>query len=259
MQNENTIDLVPILKAILKKWWVLLIAVVVGGVIAFGISKVLIHPTYQTKVTFIVSNAAANADSNTGFLEGQSVSNDDMNASQSLVYTYSELLTSRTVLSQAVSSTGYSISYDELKNMITTEPVDKTQMIDVAVTADSPEKAYNIASAVANAAPSVSGKVSGSSIEYYEGPVMPEKPYSPNLVKNAVIGALIGLLIALVWIAVLQLLDKRIKNADELEARYKLPVIGTIPNPDKLGKSNNYYYAYENTEAANEAAGEEEE
>ncbi len=49
--DDGEIDLLALMYALLKKWWLLLIGVVVGGVVAFVVTWQLITPTYQSSAT----------------------------------------------------------------------------------------------------------------------------------------------------------------------------------------------------------------
>ena len=69
-----------------------------------------------------------------------------------------------------------------------------------------------------------------------EAPV-PTTPSSPHPSKSMVIGGLLGLLIGLGLAFVLERLDRRIKGPEDLEAIYRLPLLGAVPASATLARS----------------------
>ena len=58
---------------------------------------------------------------------------------------------------------------------------------------------------------------------------LPEGPSSPNVMKNIVIGGLIGFVIAAAVIIVLFLLDDTIMSVDDVQKYLELSVLASIP------------------------------
>jgi receptor protein-tyrosine kinase len=63
---------------------------------------------------------------------------------------------------------------------------------------------------------------------------IPTAPSSPNLKRDAAIGAAVGLLIGLVLAFLLDLFDRRIKSPEALERLYGLPAMTSVPLRRKL-------------------------
>jgi polysaccharide biosynthesis transport protein len=57
----------------------------------------------------------------------------------------------------------------------------------------------------------------------------PSSPSSPRTKRNAIVGALLGLLLSLGAVFLLERHDRRIRGLEELEAIYRLPLLGTVP------------------------------
>ena len=58
-------------------------------------------------------------------------------------------------------------------------------------------------------------------------------PISPNLLKNAGSGLLAGLLLGLAFVFIREKMDDSIKHADEIEAKFGLPLLGVVPQVKK--------------------------
>jgi succinoglycan biosynthesis transport protein ExoP len=64
---------------------------------------------------------------------------------------------------------------------------------------------------------------------------IPTSPSSPQPVRNALLGLFLGLVLAIGGALVRDRLDRRIKDIDELEQIYALPILGDVPESQTLG------------------------
>jgi capsular exopolysaccharide synthesis family protein len=64
---------------------------------------------------------------------------------------------------------------------------------------------------------------------------VPSNPSSPDTKRNTILGAVVGVLIGLGLAFLLDGLDHRIREPEELRATYDLPVLGAIPKSSMLG------------------------
>jgi capsular exopolysaccharide synthesis family protein len=58
---------------------------------------------------------------------------------------------------------------------------------------------------------------------------VPTAPSSPKVARNTVLGGILGLLLGLALAFLLERLDRRVKDPDDLERIFKLPLLGMIP------------------------------
>jgi succinoglycan biosynthesis transport protein ExoP len=65
----------------------------------------------------------------------------------------------------------------------------------------------------------------------------PSGPSSPKTKTNTLLGALLGLVLGLALAFLLERLDRRIREPEDLEAIYGLPMLGTIPKSAALSRS----------------------
>lgn len=68
-------------------------------------------------------------------------------------------------------------------------------------------------------------------IQRLDEPTVPEKPDSPHPLFNAVLGGIIGLVLAILIGLVLEVADPRIRTLREIRLGLNLPVIGVLPGP----------------------------
>ncbi|MBI3154201.1 MAG: chain length determinant protein EpsF [Burkholderiales bacterium] len=70
-----------------------------------------------------------------------------------------------------------------------------------------------------------------SSVHTLTQAVPPVEPSSPNLLLNTALAIFLGSLLAVGTALLLELLDRRVRNADDVVAALDLPVIGFMPKP----------------------------
>lgn len=232
------IDIIAILQAMLNKLWLIVIFSIVFGSVFFVSTKIFVKPTYRSSFTAYINNKAQT--------KSDSLSNSDIMASQELVQTYSKILTSNSVLTMSAEAIDMDVSYSDLSKMVSTYIEDKTEIITVYVESTSPTQAFELAESISAISPKyVSEIVEGSSMKIIDKPEIPNSKYKPSYFQSTLFGALLGMLISMVFIAVKYFTDDRIKNEKLLEPKYSIPVVGVIPDINSLHKSDSNYYNYE--------------
>lgn len=237
-ETSQEIDLEKLFKAVWKNIWLLIVGMLAGGVIALLVTLFLIHPAYRSGFTAYVNNHSQ-SDSTSSLNSG------DTSASESLALTYAHIMESRSLIEDAARGAGLNGKYsdDRLAGCVHSDVENSTQLLNVYVTMGDPDDAYKMAKAMADAAPEyIANIVEGSSMKIVSDPRYPNYPYSPSRKKNTAIGIILGALLILVYIVIRELTDTRVKNQDELEDMFGIPVLGTIPNFRSAAPGRDYGY-----------------
>ena len=208
-----------------KKTQILLI-IAIFVVIGFMYSYIFLTPKYQASTSILLakSNTSQNND-------GTTITANDLTLNQKLVSTYSELLKTETVLNQVISNLGISKSVEELKENISVSAKDDTEIIEINVVDVDAKEAKKIANETAQVFISKIAK------EYYNmdnvyvvDEAKEEKvPYNVNHIKDLAIFAVIGFVIASMYVFILNMLDTTVKSKEDIEKRLGLTVLTTIP------------------------------
>ena len=142
----------------------------------------------------------------------------------------------------------FDITASQIAKCVSTEILSGTQIIKVNVITTDPVKSYQIAQAIAAEAPAeMANIVKGSSMSTVDEPSKPTSPFGPNYFAASMVGALVGLALALAYVLIRYFRDDTIKGEGDLEGRYNLPVVGVIPNMNEnkgFDYYQNYYYSY---------------
>lgn len=246
-QGFVEVDIQKLLLAYLKKWWLILVLAAIGVSAMYLYTTYYVTPMYRASTTIYVNN-------NRSEEKSDYVSSGDLATSERLVSTYTNMITSDTVLSKVIDTTGYHYSTDQLRGMTTSSQVGGTEIFKVYVTHADPEIAANIANAIAYTAPEVIADfVEGSSTKIIDYAKVPSSPSSPNVKRNLTIGGACGAILAFAILTLQFLLDVRIKEDEDLRALCDLPILGQIPDFDEFkGKGahehkKNGYDGYDNS------------
>lgn len=179
----------------------------------------MLAPSYQADASiFITSNESI-------------VSISDLQISSELTADYAAIIKSRNVLKQVIKDLDLDLNYKQLANLVSvTNPTD-SHIIQISVTCGDMELSRDIANALLNTGIERIYQVIGNSeptvIDYSEAEAVME--VTPGFFKYAVMGALLGLIIACGLILVQFLTDTTIKTEDELSKQTGMPVLAVIP------------------------------
>ena len=131
---------------LLRRLWLLILVALVVGASCAVITKAVEEPTYTLSMTFIVNNKSEKDLSSSG---ENSVSYNDMSASAYMANTFVHLMTGRTMCNAiAAECKSYPKTADQVAKMIAVSRKTDSSIIDMTVTASSPEEAYELAQAV---------------------------------------------------------------------------------------------------------------
>ncbi len=233
-----TIDVLHILKALWRRAWVIAICGLLAAAVGFSIANFVIAPTYSSKVKLYVNNSSFSL-GNTSF----SISASELNAAQSLVKTYGEILNSRSTLERVVSKAGVSYSWKQLAGMIEYAPSNDTEIMSVTVTCEDPYEASKIANTIAEVLPvRISEIIDGASMEVVDSAIPDLAKVAPNITKYTALGLILGAFLSAAIIVVFALLDDTIHDEEYILRTYDYPILGKVPDlTNTSGKSYAYY------------------
>lgn len=220
---KEELKLIDIVYMLMRRWWIILISMVVAGSITFLFTEVFIAPEYESEGALYVNASKEQI--------GQSISATTITASQKLVNTYAEILKRRTFLEGVANDMNNEYTFKDLQSMISIMPANETEVMEIIVTSEDPYDSYKIAHNVLMRAPDELMKVvEAGSVKLLDDAKINDVAVSPNLRQNTLVGALIGVILGILIILLLEFIDTRIKDAESLASRYREPVLGEIPS-----------------------------
>ncbi|MGN1167487.1 MAG: YveK family protein [Lachnospiraceae bacterium] len=228
--DEITIDLTELIAELWSKFHIILLSGILLALVAFVGTKFLITPMY-TSVTKVY--VLSKQDSSSG------VTYSDLQVGTQLTKDYVELVKSRPVLEQVVAVLNLDMETDELANMITAETQTDTRIITIKIENEDPKRAKEIADAVREAVSiQIKDVMDADSVNTVEDGSLPKAPSSPNVMKNIILGGMLGVLLAAGIIIVRFMMNDTIKTPEDVERYLGLSVLTSVPIQGGSKKSN---------------------
>ena len=251
-QGKNdvvVIDVKRVFGAVWHRIWMILLVAVLCALVVFLGSFYLIAPKYESAAMFYVNNS--------NFSLGDaslSISTGDITAAKSLVESYIVILDTRTTLNEVIDYAGVDRTHVQVRDMISAEAVNATEVFEVVVTSEDPYEAEKIASAIAYILPKrISNIIEGTSAKVVDTAVVAARPSSPNYTANTVLGFVLGVLGCVMVVALREMADITIRTEEDITRTVSHPVLTAIPNMAQSSKSA-YYYSYSQKREQKKAA-----
>lgn len=197
-------------------------------VIGVMYSYYYITPVYTAKTDLVLVQSSSTA-SQTGDL---GITSTDLTINSKLVATYSELIKRNAVFGQVAANLDISNEEAEtIKQNISVNSAKDTEIIEIKVTNEDPNKAADVANEIATVFSEKIVEIYNiSNIYLLDRAEAPTKPSNINHMKDIVIFAFIGLVISAVYILVSNMLDTTIKTEEDIEKVTGLIVLTAIPD-----------------------------
>ena len=224
--NEETeIDLVELFWVLWRKLPLMIAVGLFAALLAFGGSKFLMAPTYQSVTKIYILNKQDNSSAN--------VTYNDLQVGTQLVKDYSELIKSRFVLEAVIEQLDLPISYEQLSGKVAVSTPTDTRVISITVTDSSPVMAMKIANAVREAASiHIRNVMDIEAVNVVETANMPTYKASPSVGNNTMMGGMLGILIVAAIVILSHLLNDTIQTEEDVEKYLGISTLAMIPLND---------------------------
>lgn len=217
--DNDEIDLLEFVRAFWHRLWLILLAALAGGIIAWSYSRYVLTPQYRsTAMLYVLSK------------DTTLTSLADIQLGSQLTLDYQVLVTSRPVLEEVIEELQLEMTYRQLRASISVENPADTRFLNLTVTNPDPFLAKQIVDKVATTSSDYIGDimemVPPKLIEDGEVPLFKS---SPNNTKNAVLGMLVGAMLVCGIIAVEILLNDTVCTEEDVAKYLDLTVLASVP------------------------------
>ncbi len=220
--QEVEIDLIALLKLVLRKWWQ--IAIAVG--ICVGVTAVYAYGMKDNEFTSTSSLIVQVSNENSSEYQ-------DLVTGQKLVDTYVVVVESDKVLNQVIENLDLRYSKSNLQNMITVSNTSNTLIINISVEGYNATETAAIANEIAVVLQELTTDFESlENIELLDGAVASENPSGPNRPLYIVIGVLLGGVLGLGFVLAIEFLDRDVKTSKDVENKLGLRLLGMVPEYD---------------------------
>ena len=202
---------------------IILIFMVIGIIYTVG----FVTPMYSSSTTLVLAGTASSTEEQSQ----NTITTADLSINSQLVSTYSELVKSNNILGQVISNLGINIDAEELRQNVEVTSVEDTELIEITVSDQNPEYAARIANEIASVFEERIAKeiYNINNVHIVDEAVVETEPSNVNHAKDIVIFAFIGVVVAVMYVLIANMLDTTVKTQEDIEKSIKIPVLASIP------------------------------
>ena len=223
---SDGIDLMEMGMVLLHHWWMLVIGLLVGGILAGCFTVFAITPMYKASSTIYIFNKTTSI-----------TSLSDIQLGSQLTVDFQIIAKSREVMEAVIDDCELKMSVSALSSSVTvTNPTD-SHMLTITATSDNPELAARIANSLADILrQQVADVMNADKPSTVERAVVPTRPSTPLLMRNIEEGALAGFALVLLFLVIRFLLDDTISTEEDVRKYLGLNTLASIPYDKALKK-----------------------
>ncbi len=217
MQNITLNSIIELF--ILRLKW-LLLGLVCGALLACAYTVFLVEDEYTASVSMYVQNVE----------DTSGVANSsNLYASRMLTNSYAVILQDVQTLKMAAENLTVPATAGDIARALSISTSEDSAIITVHATTSDAVLSQSICQAICDVAPEMLHDTVGAGTVTALGDVPPATKTGPNIVRNGLLGAVVGLLLVAAVVFVLYLTDTTIKHKEDLRYITELPVLGEIP------------------------------
>ena len=204
INDEMEIDLLELLKDLIKNIKFIITITLVCGVVLFGVSQFILPKSYISSADITIVPAGTSLD-------------------------YTSYLTGSKVLDQVSNAVGVESS-GLVKSIEVTRESNNTYNYNITATTNDPKLSYRVVKNVVKEFKNfMMSEINLSSVTTMNEPQINTTPVSPNVKKNTLIGTFIGFVVSVGIVVLCFLFSKHLRNAEEAEMFLGVDVLAEIP------------------------------
>lgn len=243
-QTEMEVDLVDLFYVLWGHFWQILACLVLGALMALGITKFLITPMYEATSSIYIVSASNNS----------VVNLTDLQIGAQLTADYQELMLSRPLLEDVIdnlelksANSDEAMSVKELREMIQVTNASDTRILRLTVTSPDPQESADIANELVNQAciylPQI---METEEPNLVEEAIAPTEKSSPSYIINTLIGGFVAVCVCCAVLILRYLLNDTFMTPDDVAKVFGVQPLATIPEAETGEYGHGHKVKYEN-------------
>ena len=219
------LDLKELLQIFWEKKLQIILIIAIFAVVGIIYTLTFVTPKYAAKTSLLLATNSSSV--NTG---SSSITTTDITLNSKLVSTYSKLVKSDKVIRNVISNLSLNMDENDLKNSVSVAATEDTEFIEISVKNEDPVLATKIANEMSKVfIENVKEFYKVENVHVVDAAEVPQSPYNVNHIKDVIIFAFVGAVIAVSYVLVSNMLDTTIKSEDDIEKIFKQTVLATMP------------------------------
>ncbi len=230
--GAQKIDIKKLAIYLLKRLWIIVLCAGIGFAVMYCRTKYNQHDTYTASATMYVING------NPNLVNYQYTNANDLNSAVLLLDTYMVVVRSNKVMdvvAERLSNDYPGIYAGYISNTLSMGSVSETGVLRINCTTNNAKLSADICNAVVDVAPAeIIRVVNAGSIEVIDYAEVPVYPDYRSPMKQGIIGALAGGVLAGALFILLFVLNHKVKDLDSITDNYTPPVLASVPIQKKV-------------------------
>ena len=221
------LDIMLLLRRIWEKKVLIVLVTLLFTVASLAVSIFVITPQYSSTTKVYVVNQKK---------DDKAITTQDVQLGSLLVKDYKEIILSNKVMEDAAEKSGTGLTAKELAKKVSVEAPKDTRIISITVQDKDPQVASDLANTVKEvSADQIKEVTKIDDVTTLEEAKAATSPSSPNILKNGILATALGFILAVAGVVLFELLDDRVKRAEDIEETMGLVLLGVVPDT-KAGK-----------------------
>lgn len=221
-EDESKLDLVDLLFMLIRRWKVIVLVII--PIVMAGFFYASTRPSvYRADTTLMVSSG----------MQSTSLDRGDVDLSQKLVITYSEIAKSRDILGRVITKYDLPENIQQLSNAINVSVIADTELIKLSYTCGDSKLAEAVTNEVANEfIQKVSQVMRIRNIAVVEKAQEPIQPLPKERTKILFVFVILGIALGVSMAFLIEALHKKIRKSSDIEKILGVEMLGMIPEID---------------------------
>lgn len=227
--ESDEIDLVELFFLLLRRLPLILFCTIAMSLVFYLRYQYFVTPQYVSSTKLYVLPKSARSEDST-------LTQQDLQVGSMITKDYEQLVKTRELAQKVIAeldlrnSNGSYVSSDQMLSSISVSSTDNSRVVMISVKNPDPYMAHDITDAVSNAAAEhIQAVTNSESVNIVDRASMPTSPSLPRVKRKTLIGAMIGLMLAVLGVVIAHLADNTIKSGDDIEKYLHVSLLGSIP------------------------------
>ena len=221
------LDIMLLLRRIWEKKMLIVLVTLLFTAASLAYSIFLVTPQYSSTTKVYVVNQKK---------DDKAITTQDVQLGSLLVKDYKEIILSNKVMEDSAEKSGTGLTAKQLAGKVSVDAPKDTRIISITVRDKDPQVASDLANTVKEvSADQIKEVTKIDDVTTLEEAKAATSPSSPNIPKNGVLATTLGFILAVAGVVLFELLDDRVKRAEDIEETMGLVLLGVVPDT-KIGK-----------------------
>ena len=222
------LDIMLLLRRIWEKKVLIVLVTLLFTAVSLAVSIFVVTPQYASTTKVYVVNQTKD--------EKKAITTQDVQLGSLLVKDYKEIILSNKVMEDAAEKSGTGLTAKELAKKVSVDAPKDTRIISITVQDKDPQVASDLANTVKEiSADQIKEVTKIDDVTTLEEAKAATSPSSPNIPRNGILATALGFILAVAGVVLFELLDDRVKRAEDIEETMGLVLLGVVPDT-KTGK-----------------------